>query len=320
MHRRSLLALLPAALAGCASTPTVCGPAVAVTLPLTMIEGGVACVPVLINGRQVLMVLDTGAKGTLITPEGAAALALGRDPQLYANIYGANGWTRTQNVLVDRLQFGPARRSNLSLIVAPVPFFAKVAVPPETPLVGLLGADSLSVVDIGFDLGSRQAILYPRGSCGMAAPDWAPGVVDLGANAEPTDDRLFVTAMLDGLPFRALLDTGASGTSIRLSSARRLGITDATLDAALKGQGDGVAGASSFETRTLTFKDLRLGALHVTAPRIMVHRLENTGEDEMTIGLDILGSRPLWLSLGQKRALLARRPSSTPPITAGSPA
>src|SRR5579883_1389868 len=82
---------------------------------------GLATIPVKINGKIVIMGVDTGAD-TLLTPQAAAALRLKRDAQGTEAI-GTTGTIRTQNVLVQDLEFAGNHHRNLSV--------AKIGLPGE---------------------------------------------------------------------------------------------------------------------------------------------------------------------------------------------
>jgi hypothetical protein len=89
---------------------------------------------------------------------------------------------------------------------------------------GFLGYDLATHYDLEIDGPNRILRLYPA-HC-LAAPPWAGATLVEGAAKTPW---LSIPLTIDGVQELGAIDTGASRTSIRSPTLRRLGLTDATL-------------------------------------------------------------------------------------------
>lgn len=323
IHRRSLLSLLPGLagsaampfLAGCATGSAGCATAEAVTLPVSL-RRGCPFVPVRINGRSVMMLLDTGAETTVVTPEGAALLELPPVPGLSTNGYGLGGSNLSSAVMLDRFEFGPVRQTKGSAWVVPVPIFSELRFPSKRPAVGILGGQSLAQVAVEIDAPRLRATFHPLTACASTAPEWAMDAYRLQAIDDPLLNRLWLPSSVDGMAVNALVDTGTTLTSMSLANFRRLGLEQSLLDLAPGRETVGAGGSRRVELRRLRFNELVMGEMRIAMPQISVRLSEDDGQPGMLIGMDILGRQPIWLAMAQKRLLIARTPSSQPLIAA----
>lgn len=132
------------------------GPFVAV--PFDLDDANAPRFTVLVDGKPIAAMLDTGARGTIIN--WAAARALGvkpSDPDL-AHGASAQGATSGATTLVAK-QFGELRIGELSnadprLMIGDLPFFAVLGL-SETPGM-ILGIDQLSTAPFVVDYGRRE--------------------------------------------------------------------------------------------------------------------------------------------------------------------
>ena len=292
MHRALAFVLLLLGLAACASAPDPPGSLAKgcqrerrADLRLQTSRNFLLA-PVTLNGHAALMVVDTGAEVTTITPEAAAALRLPHDPHHGSVFLGVSGPTRAENVRLDHLALGRIERHDLSLglgVMPPFPGFSP-------PVAGLLGTDVLAGYEVELDLPERRMALYAPGSCG-GAPPWA-------ANAAVRFDRTrsglaFVNAVVDGRRVRALLDTGARTTLLARETAQTIGITEEAMAHDPQRRGYGI-GLGAISIRSHRFNELGLpGAMgYNVSANIADLRLPGV---EMLLGADYLGPRKTWI-------------------------
>ena len=106
-----------------------------------------------LNGVALLLMVDTGADRTMISP--AAAARAGLDPAAgrEVRIVGVAGRARARELTVERLDIAGARMGPLAVVVHD----AGVA-----GIDGLLGRDVLDYFTLTVDAGAGRAILTPR--------------------------------------------------------------------------------------------------------------------------------------------------------------
>jgi predicted aspartyl protease len=251
--------------------------------------------PVLLNGRPALLVVDTGAEATTITPAAAAALSLPRDPRHDSVLYGISGPIRTPNVRLRQLAIGDVVRADQSLGLGEMPAFPGMV----PPVAGLLGTDVLAGYEVELDLPAGRMALYTASGCAGYTP-W-PGATEVPL-VRTRSGLAFVTAIVDGSEVRALLDTGARTTLLARRTAAALGVTDASLASDPRRQGMGI-GLGGIDFRRHRFAELGLpGALARDVPA-NVAELRLPGV-EMLLGADYLGPRRVWISYATSRLFL----------------
>ena len=193
---------------------------------------------------------------------------------------------------------------------------AVVTIMPSVPLAdGNVGMDILSDVDLDIDMPAGRLTLYRGRLCPGAAPPWDVPATELRTEARmprqaPATARplqLLLMMELDGMPARALLDTGAGHTVVARSFAERLGVTDTAL---ASGPALHLAGLSpkSGEGRPWRFREARIGEERFPAPFMVVADL-HTSSFDVLLGMDYLARHRVWLSYRARRIFVAN-PSS----------
>jgi predicted aspartyl protease len=299
---RTLLPLLPAiallGLAACtpqpAGTADPCAPRRVADLPLQSMRNFLLA-PVVLDGRPALFVVDTGAEASIVTPQAVARLHLHRDPDHAMILLGVAGRVRTQNVRVRELRVGGIVAHDASLGVGAIPSFAGT----QPPISGLLGADILSRYDVELDVPHRRMALYDPLPCPAHAPLAGATEVPL---ARTQSGLVFVTALVDGKPVQARLDTGARFTLIKRETAAAMGLDDAALADDPQGIARGVGTGHTTLHRHL-FETIGVpGALDRGMPADVAElQLPQT---EMLLGLDYLAPYTAWISYSTGRLYL----------------
>ena len=161
--------------------------------------------PAEINDAAVTMIVDTGTQWTAITPETVKRLGLPPDPWNGGLHRGVATFSSSVNAVTRTFRIGGITLEGRSLSVVPLVTGSKVS----PPVAGLLGADFLFAFDLDIDLPLRRLTLYPARGCLTRTPPWDIAVAALPLVKSATN-RLTLAASVDGHPFRAILDTGAT--------------------------------------------------------------------------------------------------------------
>lgn len=265
-------------------------------------ERGFVSVPAAINGAPVTMLVDTGAEASLVTPATVAGLRLPPDPQRRSTLVGTGGRITTQNARIATLAAGGLALRDLSLTVAPLP--ASTAAPALA--AGLLGADWLARHDVEFDLPHRRIALHRAAGCPRDHAAWGRAGYVAEATVLP-GGLLALPVTLDGRKLRALLDSGANGSTVNIALAPRLGLDEAAVALDPVGRATGVAGETR-ATRLHRFRELRVGPAPTPYPRISLGPLGLDVAD-MLLGADWLRSNRVWISYAEGRvAILPVKP------------
>jgi predicted aspartyl protease len=237
--------------------------------------------PVQINGQGPFrLVLATGASSSALTPRLAQALGLAIDGTTTVLMRGATGSATVPVVPVETLEIG-------DLLIQP----RQLPVIPDAlgGADGVLGMDQLANMRIRVDF-RRDRITIVRSRNQRAAFGFETIPLDI------QEGRLFaVQASMDGVPVRAIIDTGGQTTlgnqALRLALAerRKRGVQDGKLEQIVGSTLDIQVG-TRLETPTL-----RLGSLLVRNPPMTFADFEifkhwnMTAEPAMLVGMDVLG-------------------------------
>ena len=220
------------ALSGC-QTPA-CSPAPLAVLPLSDEPSGLY-VQATVDGRALKMLLDTGSTRTLLTSGTARLLGLRVEHLLddtdvldgYA-VTGVGGRRHIDRGWPHRMALGPA-----PIIATPVSIVWSGDASWDPVGDGILGMDLLSRYDLDLDLASQRLSLFAPGTM------CAPNTRKLRPLAEGSDGP-WLDVSIGGVPFRALIDTGAQHSFIMASAASRL-VTHGEADRAFQVVGVGSA-------------------------------------------------------------------------------
>ena len=280
----ALLVLLLSACAG--GTGSLCALEPAGTLPVRLI-GNVPVTVVGINNRPAALILDIGSDITLLSRSAAERLRVPFDGRLAVRLNGAGGQALAVPVALPAVQFGTAVLTDVRAVIGRG---------LRPPIDGVLGINVLSAFELDLDAPNGEVTLYRARppACASAPLPWAAPHVRLPTDQEPTG-HLFVPALLNGRPVRALLDTGASRTAVGLPAAAAAGITETDL---LRGPASVTQSldAAGIVTRPRRFQELRVGDDVADAPTLNIANLPPQAGD-MIIGADYLATRRTWISL-----------------------
>ena len=167
------VAILTTALA---STPAYAADKVAVCGTIRLAETAVAMldnqpiVKVFANSATVLLLLDTGAEATVLTPAAAQRIGAQQARVMGRQMHGITGDIPAGELELRSFTIGGVEVPRKRVRVAPIEIVNALS----GPLDGVLGADTLSSFDIDLDLPGRRMTLYRGQSCGVASPTWGP--------------------------------------------------------------------------------------------------------------------------------------------------
>lgn len=261
---------------------------------LKMIPGMVLpVVPARINGHHALLLLDTGAQGTVLTQRAANRLGVHEDPRQSVSASGIGGSTTQLNVTLDQLTLGSVelRGVHAGVLQQDLPSAGSV------PVDGLLGMSVLDRYDLELDTAAQKAVLYAGRACAGSQPQWA-GMQRIAAGS--LNGVFVITVRLDGRPLKAMLDSG-SQTDVLLTDAQGIAYARGHRlpDRALRGVGPELTHAFLAEFDKLDVGDETLRAV----PMVVTRR--RPGLPDVILGQTFLERHRVWFSAQRSTLFLA---------------
>ena len=289
------------------SSPVYAGDGAGVCGTIRLAETSVAIlgnqpiVRVFANSTAVLLLLDTGAEGTVLTP--AAAQRIGAQHarvELRSQMHGITGDIPAGELELRNLTIGTVEVPRKTVRVGPIEIVNALS----GPLDGVLGADILHNFDIDLDLPGRRMILYRGQSCAAASPAWAQPYARIAAGRSP-NNRLFFPVQLDGRRITALFDTGAQFSVLSTRTALGLGVNEAVM---ARDPPVTVRGADGQQLRAHAHRFFRLEVDGEVIRNVEIDVTEiSLNEADLVLGIDLLGSRRVWISYGSQQLFLMHR-------------
>lgn len=261
------------------------------SLPIT-IDAGHPLVQASINGHPLNLLLDTGAQGSLVTPETAARLGLPKDRRRTTSLVGVGGTVSTQNVMLHDFAVAGSEYLDMSVGVS--------ALPASDRTDGLIGADILSVYDLDLDFPGHTLTLYNVNGCQQIVPVWDRRYATVPAQLVAR--LLVVQVELDGHPLKTLFDTGAHGVVLARAALPLVGLNEEDLERDPPEESRGV-GAQRGPARLHHFSTVRVGAetFHNAAVHVVAfHQVQAN----MLLGLDYMLRRRFWLSYATRTVFI----------------
>ncbi len=289
-------------LAACASLsdlvtgPGACTLARVAEMPARIV-GGAILVPVRIDGTAAEMMLDTGATSSLLSDEATPRLALPEDSGHRTLISGQGGVTLSRHARVRSLEVGGRTWSSLSLPVVRLVHNFK-----DAPLVaGILGGDRLSEFDVELDLPNGRMSLWHVAHCGGDFIRW-----NVPHYAIPLtrhyQNQMIAPVQINGRDATALVDWGASRTTVSGWFAAKLGVTPERLasDRLITSRG---LDQNQLTTRIHRFDEVRIGPEILRGVAFLVADMHV--EVGMTLGASFARRRRIWLSYATRQMFVA---------------
>jgi predicted aspartyl protease len=332
----ALIALigLPAA----ASAQEACGPLKIVNIVrmIPTLTGDADIVPVVLGGKPRRFLLDTGGYYSQISRPLANELGL-TIRQGRSQLFDVTGNLSQDQVVVPQLTVGEITEPDARMMVSPS---------QTDGLDGILAADRLAKYDAELDFSTDTLNLFSPDHCPGHVVYWtAPAVAvvpitlqrsrpsplsRLEGGSEPIGLHILVPVTLDGHEIKALIDTGAATTSLRMDDATHMyGLTLGSPDTPEK---NNLNGDASLKTYSHLFKSLSFGAVTVENARLtiipnamgrniiptqLVGDRTKTERDlvntpELIIGMDVLRRLRIYFAFREEKMYIS--PSSAPPV------
>jgi len=279
------------------------------TVPIELVNNGARVfVPVVINGTPERFVLDTGGDLTQISAAVAEELKL---PSVETNIKMLDlyGNASTKAVKVDTFVLGRLRDRNTTLPIST--FFQNGG-----PAAGLLAADYMGEYDTELDFAGGKMNYFSQDHCRGNVVYWPAAAIAV-VPMRLVDRHLHLDVMLDGHPFRAMIDTGATGTTLTTEEAKR--VFDLSAE----------DGDKRFEHtfQKLSFEGLEVGNPHITiipdktgskdpnngyatGTRVRMQDDPLSAPPSMLIGMNILSKLHLYIAFSEHKIYIT--PASAP--------
>jgi predicted aspartyl protease len=283
----------PAAAAG---TPD-CPLSLVAALPIKPDIGGRPLVPVKVDGREKLFLVDTGGIYTMLTHAAARDLALPQSPLQKSNLIFVNGDAAPAMARAQTFHVGPMAMGQFNFLVTP----------PSMRLPGAAGAigpDILRRFDVELDFVSGRLNLFSQSGCGRGVVYWTKRPHTEMSFELDADGHMMTVAMLNGRVVDVLIDTGAVATTMMLEDAtQEFGITPASPGVE---RIDDRSGGDRDAVYAYRFASLELEGMSVPAPSIVI-RPDQTGlrkphmRPELILGMSEMAKLRLYISYRDRK-------------------
>ncbi|SHK18919.1 clan AA aspartic protease, TIGR02281 family [Rubritalea squalenifaciens DSM 18772] len=248
-----------------------------------------------INGKEAILMLDTGAQSTVLDSGSLSKLGLEAGKDSLAFSRGAGGLANLNTVTTETFQLGKAtankqefRSTNLH----------------NNGFDALLGGDYFSQIHAVMDLSSNELYYNKNRKIELAEitqrSDLKPHPLHIAKN------HITIDVLINGKPAHLLLDTGASSTIIYSDAAERLGLDSLKVDGRVRGAG----GINQASIGVHSIDQMQIGAATVDSiPALIgdIGKVKNEKVDGI-LGADALlsfkpildyGSQQLFIPAGE---------------------
>ena len=247
-----------------------------------------------INGKNVGILLDTGAMRTMIFRPLAERLGLMMRPMRNNYMSGFGGISAIESAHVGEFRVGGSTRTNWYMMVAGEN-------DPGDGIGVVLGEDFFQNVDVEFDLANRAVRLFQPKNCnGVSLAYWTSDrarEVEM-EDVDPQRPRIVVPVKVNGLPIVALFDTGAATSVLHRKTADRLGVRPDSPGVVVAGKFVGV-GAGSTDVWVGPFESFEIGDEAIKTTSIQFGDTPNG--TQMVLGMDFLLAHRLLVSHSQRK-------------------
>jgi predicted aspartyl protease len=313
----ALLCGVPAALAAAPECPPL---AIVSQVDLVAGNGGRAFyVPMEIAGAKKLMLLDTGAAQSVISPQAAAALGLKLLPSK-TRLYSLTG-SYSDVKAIAAIAIGQLKSGNFNFQLAPANM-----VEDDPKIAGILGADILGQFDISLDFPKRKLDIISPNHCDGRVVYWPERPLAVVPFERLRSGHIVLPVMLEGKTIKAILDTGASGSTLNRTPAENefgleLGSAAAPAMGDLNGEKGSTVWRHSF--KTLTFEGVTVAnpefviipdraAKHFSDKELgsLISRPGEQVEPDILLGMNVLKHLRVYIAYKEKKLYLS--PAAAP--------
>ncbi len=184
-------------------------------------------VPVTMQGKEKLMLLDTGGGVSEITTQVADELGLTRR-KLGFMVVDLSDETSDEAADVSSFSIGQLNTKSIEFVVAP----EKGLFGDDAQFAGVIGPNILKLYDVDIDFGAPKLALLSPDHCDGKVIYWPASAVAVVPFRLLKNGHIVMTVQLEGKNVTAMLDTGAGGTTLTIPVAEsdfglKLGSQDA---------------------------------------------------------------------------------------------
>jgi predicted aspartyl protease len=176
-----------------------------------------------------------------------------------------------------------------------------------TGTIGMLAPNYLSHFDVEFDFAAGRFILFSQEHCRGSVVHWTQSAYAVLPFELDVSGHIFITALLDGKPVRAALDTGAERSTMTLDQAHALFGIKGRNDPALKLLGAmSINGTATSNVYRYPFATLTFNGMQVLNPDIeILAGTQFSGETpQLILGMETLRQLHLYIAYGEKAVYL----------------
>jgi predicted aspartyl protease len=281
---------------------------------------GPSSVPVEINGKKHSLTFATAGTATQITEDTAKALGLNITADGEVALFDSQGKAQNNQVTVSKFTMGTLEGTNMKMAVSPSGgrggFGGGGA--------GLFSLNHMLPYDVDVDFGTDKLRFFSQDHCPGGVLYWqasAVGVAPITVDA----GRITIPVELDGKPMTGVIDTAATGVSIKTAVAEKvLGLAMGSADAPATTPGNYSRTVGSFRMGTLGLRNIKVaiepnGARLGGGPAMEAMNRSRAAQaalasPEVQIGMDLLRKLHLYMAFGEKKLYIT--PASPKPAAA----
>jgi len=255
----------------------------------TLLDGRIL-VPVMVEGRGLSLLLDTGGISTTVKWERVADLGVTANRTM-RKLKGAAGTMLNSFITGEDFRIGELRAANKPIYLETRPLFGAD---------GTLSPDILRDYDVEIDLSQDRLSLMPPGAC----------MPDDGATALPITvtrgGHVRFPVKIDGTTIMATLDTGTMTSLVSIETAVRLGVYPNSSRLRL------ARSSGSYRIYDYPFQSLEIGGIKINNPNINIasDKFIPGPASDLILGIDAL--RQMHLTIAYSRNRLYIRVRSVP--------
>ncbi len=250
-----------------------------------------------INGTPAQLLVDTGASDTALTRTGTEP----RDMSLWStgtSSVGIGGYSRVYRTRYKEFRAGPASAKPGELRV-----LHDFGTPPSFD--GLVGAPFLLQSDFEISLAEKEVRFFrPRNCSGQFLGYWDKDavVVPFESSWSKSPNPQF-TVLLNGKKLTAIIDSGASVTSVTLDAAKRAGLKLDAPGVQRVGESSGV-GDTRVARWATSFETLQIGGEIIRNAEVGVLDA-SFGDIDLLLGADFLRAHRVLFAMSQRKLYIS---------------
>ena len=208
-------------------------------------------VPVKINGTDKRLLLDTGGYTSQLTQETVDALKLPTGGSLGTMKYIGGSNSAVSSASIAEFQMGNMRAKNISMLVNSIPGLEKSA-------DGILSSDLFLAYDIDMDFGHDKLNFISTDHCPGKIVYWQTQVL-ADVPLRIVNGHYLIDITLDGRRMVALVDTGATRTSLGMAGVQRqFGLTANSPDMLMAAKTNGTVTTYMHKFGILSFNGVEI--------------------------------------------------------------